>query len=221
MDDRGAETGEAWRESAAFDVTVADYRRAYALGIASVDAPLPRFWRLLWQSARWYWGRLMGVAAAVAALCAAYFMLLTDPGITAVVDALAIGAKAALVMTGLALALAGSNAWNAWSSYRHFPRLQAQWKRPTRMRVRWNATALVLAGEAGFGSFAWHGLFAWIDAPDTLVVFTAMRDPVPIPHAALAAGDLDDLRQRLTAAEVPAEWSWHGDRMGGLQRVFR
>jgi hypothetical protein len=74
------------------------------------------------------------------------------------------------------------------------------------MRVRWNGAALMLAGERGFGSFAWNGLYAWFDAADELVIFTAMLGPVPIPHAALAADDLDDLRTRLAGAEVPQTW---------------
>ncbi|MES2442612.1 MAG: hypothetical protein V4574_07255 [Pseudomonadota bacterium] len=124
-------------------------------------------------------------------------------------------------MAAIALLLGLINIWTQLTARRHFPRAHAEWKRPTRMRVRWNDATLMIAGAQGFGSFAWNGLHAWLDAPGELVVFTGMFDPVPIPHGALAADDLANLRAQLAAAEVPAAWTALSAQQQGLKRVFR
>lgn len=215
-----SDAGGEWRESAAFDVAVADYRRAFALAIASDPSKGPSRSAVL----RAFAGPLLiwltiGVAALI--LVGVLFRLrgVSSLGSVGMVRDTATPMLLGMGVMGLALGL--FRAWVLITARRHFPVAGAERKRPTRMRVRWNDSLLVRAGAQGFGSFAWTGLYAWLDTPDELLLFTAMLDPLPIPHAALAPGDLDDLRARLTGAQVPAAWKALSAQQRGLRQVFR
>lgn len=217
----GPSADEGWRESAPFAVSVADYRRAFALAVATDPTPpMP-----VGAVVRARFVRDWILAAAIGAAVSGFMGLRDyldhgDMVHAAWQAAWALGWVALLAVPGV-LAIELLHVWDARGWRRRFPREASEWKRPARMRVRWNAATLVLAGERGFGSFAWSGLYARLDAPDTLILFTDMHDPVPIPYAALTPDDLADLRMRLDQGEVPTHWSAQPDEVRGLQRVFR
>jgi hypothetical protein len=221
MGSPGKAAADEERESAAFDVTPADYRRAFALAIASEGGRDPSFWAVFFARAwRWWqWGLAFAIAGG--ALWIGFEYRDDEPLLGAGWQALVIAGKLVLAMTPPALLLAALGAGSASGWRKRFPKQAAAWKRPTRMRILWNEATLMRAGAHGFGSFAWGGLHAWLDAPDELVVFTAMYDPIPIPHAALAPDDLVNLRALLRAAEVPRAWAALSARQRGLLRVFR
>jgi hypothetical protein len=221
MKNAGAAVEDAWRESAAFDVTPEDYRRAFALAIASEGGRDPSFRAVFLRRAWTWWQWALGLAILGGALWVAYQYSDDEPLRGTAWEALVIAGKVTLLMTPAALVLAAADAARASGWRRRFAAEQAAWKRSTRMRVRWNETAFMRTGAQGFGSFAWTGLHAWLDAPHALVVFTAMHDPIPIPHGALAPDDLVNLRALLRAAEVPEAWTALSAQQRGLRRVFR
>jgi hypothetical protein len=222
---RGSESdGEGvWRESAAFNVTIEDYRAAFAAALATDTTPLPPFGRTMRAAAFRAWWAGSG-AAAVGGLFLVWPAIrggevFYEAGMA--LHMLAIAGVGALVVVPLALFAGVMDARHKRGWRGNFARDHTQWKVPTRLRIRWNDKSLMLVGSAGFGSFAWGGLYGWLDRADRLILFTAMLDPVPVPHAALAPGDLDSLRALLTAAEVPADWQANRGGTQHLQRVFR
>lgn len=229
MDGERRSGAEAARESAAFDVTVEDYRRAFAYAIATSPEPrAPRLSELLAEM-KLYWLVGAGVGVLSAALWAFFSIApygdaawsLESPHLRKLLfDLLRLTGTVVVVMVPVGLLTASALTWDARGARRRFPAERAAWKRPGRMRVGWGEAGLVLVGEEGFGSFGWNQLHAWLDAPGELVIFTGVYDPVPVPHAALAADDLDDLRHRLFAAEVPQAWRPMSGEELGLKRVF-
>lgn len=217
----GGERGGGVRESAPFAIGVEDYRRAFALAMASWVVPEPSFGtRLKTKFAQPWVGPLLIVTVPAVAGGAAFqqlhpfYMPLLAEMILSMVVLFGAGWIASLLL------ILVFQAWDEGGERRRFPRQQAAWKRPQRLRMRWDTTGLMLAGEEGFSSLGWSALHAWIDAPGELVIFTAMRDPVPVPHAALTRQELDDLRRRLTEREVPAAWYPDSEDAAGLKQVF-
>lgn len=208
------------RESAAFDVSTEDYRRAFALAMASWPEPVPRYglrlrYRLALDQRNTKLLILLVAGAAFASRFSVDFIAQT------LAPALAFAVKAACVTFAGLVLIAVYGAWDDGRSRKRFPKERAAWKRPQRMRVRWDAAGLTLAGQEGFGNVAWRTLHAWLDAPGELVIFTAPYDPVPVPHAALGEGDLEDLRICLTGADVPRAWQPMSDADQRLKQVFR
>ena len=203
------------RESATFDVSIADYRRAFALAVAAWPDPIPPFAARVRARLEMDWRVRAVLLASLGALALGW--LVPFPGRTG--QLLWLGGVIGAGTAALTLLLALVGAWDDRGMRRRFPREQAAWKCPQRMRIRWDDSGLTLAGREGFGSFGWHMLFSWIDAADELVIFTGMRDPVPVPHAALARDDLEDLRRRL--AVVPQGWRLASDEDQRLTRMFR
>lgn len=220
--------GDLGRESAAFDVSVEDYRRAFALAIESWPGREPSFGsRLLARlRAAWLPPLLLG-GFAFLAIVAPPLLAMPDHVATALRDtewlgeAFWLSAKLAGIMAGFMLLGGLYSAWDEGGLRKRFPKERAAWKRPQRMRIRWDSAGLTLAGQEGFGNFAWRTLHCWIDAPGELVIFTAPNDPVPVPNTALGEGDLEDLRVCLRGAEVPEEWLPMSDGDRQLKQVFR
>lgn len=220
----GVQIEGEWRESAAFDVTVADYRAAFALAAASDRTPPEPYRHALRRTLgpNLFLGGLIGVLAGIALISQESSADPMDSGAMAALGNAIWGAGIGMALVvPVVLLLAAFGHWDARRWRRRFPRQQAEWKRPRRLRVRWGDTGLMVAGSEGFGSVAWPMLYGWLEGRGVLVIFTDMLEPVPIPHAALAPGDLDDLRARLAGAGIPPGWSLQAEETRALRRVFR
>lgn len=221
MDGERGGAEDAQRESAAFDVSVEDYRRAFAWAIATVPQAPPPTLAQRFAAARAYWvvGTIVGVLGSVVWAVNNMVRFAMPPWEVAV-EVVPVTLGVALAMMPAALAVSVFQNWDARGWQRRFPRERAAWKRPGRMRISWDAAGLMLTGPEGFRSFRWNMIHAWLDAPEVLVIFTAPFDPVPVPHGTVSADDLNDLRHRLHDAGAPQYWQSLSSEVLGLKRVF-
>ncbi len=209
------------RESDAFDVTVADYRRALELAVADGRPEEPPILQWLVASALERWR----IYAGLIALITLSAVLVRRAQTGSLMTGLQWGAGAfmlaipAFILLAAIIALAGIVHYRL--TWRHLPRAYAQWKRPGRRRVQWNETTLIVSGSEGFGSYAWRDLHGWIATDAGLILYLDQYEPLPIPAAALGEGRGEALIARLMAAEVPQGWRYRTDEQRVLARAFR
>lgn len=214
-----SEQDDSWRESASFDVSPEACRAAFERAVASDSTPQPRVWPELRRTAI----RTALVVTGILILGLGVHLL---PAFEAEsFESLDYGifygaALAELVIVPIAILLSWRQVYYARNWRKHQPALWAQYKRPRRLRIRWNAKSLMVVSREGFVTYGWTSVHAALDERQELLLFPEMLDPVPVPHAALAPGDLEDLRARLAEGEVPGHWQLQADETRSLKRVF-
>lgn len=208
-------------ESDAFDVTVADYRRALEVAVADGRPEEPPILQWLIASAleRWrgYAGLIAFVTLSVGLVRGARTGSLMA-GLQWGAGALLLAIPACILLAAI-IALVGIARYRL--TWRYLPQAYAQWKRRGRRRVQWNETVLIVSGSEGFGSYAWRDLHGWIAIDGGVILYLDQYDPLPIPNAALGEGRGEALITRLMAAEVPQGWRYRTDEQRVLARAFR